>query len=216
MAKFGIRSSRIFGVRVPVLRRMARRIGRDHGLAQELWATRIFDARLLAAMIDEPERVTGSQMEAWVREFDNWAICDGCCLDLFRSTRFADTKLRSWSARTAEFEKRAAFSLMATLAVHDHTASDERFREYLRIIERESEDERNYVRKAVNWALRQIGKRNPALWRSAVASARRIQRRESSAARWIASDALRELREPSVKLRVQQRDARAGTTTARR
>lgn len=209
MARFGIRSATLYGVPVPVLRRLARRIGRDHARARELWATGIFDARLLAAMIDEPALVTSGQMDAWVREFDNWALCDGCCLDLFVRTRFVDAKIRAWSRRSAEFEKRAAFSLMAVRAVHDKAAPDRPFLGYLALIERASDDDRNYVRKAVNWALRQIGKRNPALRKAAIARARRLRARGTRAARWIAADALRELESEAVRRRLLARASRA-------
>ena len=202
MARFGIRSPVVFGISVPVLRSMARGLGRDHPLAQGLWATRVFEARLLAAMIDDPRAVTPAQREAWAEDFDNWAICDTCCGELFRKTAGVDRVIRRWSRRPEEFVKRAAFALIADLAVHDRDLPDARFRTYLEIVERSSDDERIYVRKAVNWALRQVGKRNPTLWTAAIRSARRIGQRESRAARWIASDALRELTSPSVRRRV--------------
>jgi 3-methyladenine DNA glycosylase AlkD len=205
MARYGIRSEKAYGVRVPVLRRMAKEIGCDHALAASLWDTRIHDARVLAALVDDPARVTQAQMDSWVRDFDNWAICDGCCLDLFRRTPYAHAKILEWSRREPEFVRRAAFSLIAALAVHDKMAPDRQFVGYLKLVERASEDDRPYVRKAVNWALRQIGKRNPALNRVATASSRRLMVRPSKSARWIGSDARRELESPPVHRRLQQR-----------
>jgi 3-methyladenine DNA glycosylase AlkD len=215
MARYGIRAARAFGVPAAQLKRLAREIGRDHALARRLWATGIYDARALAFLVDEPQAVTERQMERWAADFDNWAICDGVCIHLFRRTPFARAKALAWSRRPEEFVKRAAFALMATLAVHDREAGDEVFAVFLESVEREADDERNGVRKAVNWALRQVGKRNAALHEAAIRAGERIRARGTRAARWIASDALRELRSEAVRRRLAER-ARAPAPKARR
>jgi len=203
MARFAITTPKAHGGwSAPELERLARAIGRNHLLAQELWASEVLEARVLATWIDEPGKVTRRQMEGWAGDFDNWAVCDGACFHLFRYSRFAYAKCREWSSRREEFRKRAAFALMAGLAVADKAASDGAFLEFLPLIEREARDERNFVMKAVNWALRQIGKRNRRLNRAAIATARRIRRLDSRAARWIAADALRELEGPAVQRRL--------------
>ncbi len=153
-------------------------------------------------MIDGPELVTEAQAERWVRDFDNWATCDSCCLYLFAYVPFAWRKVFGWSRREREFEKRAAFSLVACLTVHDKAAPDERFLKFLPVIKREARDDRNFVRKAVNWALRQIGKRNRKLNRAAIRTAREIQKLGTPSARWIAADALRELTGAAVQRRL--------------
>jgi 3-methyladenine DNA glycosylase AlkD len=187
---------------MPALRGIARELGRDHHLAQELWASGIHEARILACLIDEPSLATEEQMELWVKEFDSWDLCDQCCSNLFDRTGLAFEKAVEWSGREEEFVKRAGFVLMACLAVHDKKAGDEAFLEFLPLIKREAQDSRNFVRKAVNWALRQIGKRNPNLNRAAIEAAREIQKMDSRAARWIASDALRELTGQKVQSRL--------------
>ena len=202
MARYGINTQDRYGVSIPNLRALAKRIGTDHKLALELWSTGVKDAQTLAGMIDDPRRVTAAQMERWVRDFDSWDVCDQVCSNLFDQTAFAHAKAIAWSKRREEFVKRAGFTLMACLAVHDKKASDAAFAKFLPRIKAECGDERNYVKKAVNWALRQIGKRNAALNGKAVAVARELQRRESRAARWIASDALRELTGSAVKARL--------------
>jgi 3-methyladenine DNA glycosylase AlkD len=201
MARFGITAAKAYGWSTPALKKFAREIGKDHDLAQRLWSTGILDARTLAGLIDEKEKVTEPQMEAWAEGFDCWAVCDGTCLNLFRYTPFAYKKCREWSDRQEEFVKRGAFTLMACLAVGDKAADDRMFLRFLPLIKRQASDERNYVRKAVNWALRQIGKRNPRLNRAAIKAAQEIHGLKSSSARWIASDALRELRSPAVQRR---------------
>lgn len=193
MSRFGIRVERALGVSIPDLRKLARRIGRNHALAQDLWSTGIHEARILAAMVDDPGKVTARQMDLWVGDFDSWDLCDQCCMNLFDKTPFAYRKALAWSRRKKEFVKRAAFALMACLAVHDKHASNEPFEDFLAAIRRESFDGRNFVMKAVNWALRQIGKRNRELNRSALKKAREIQRFDSKSAKWVASDAIREL-----------------------
>jgi 3-methyladenine DNA glycosylase AlkD len=205
MARFGIRPENAFGVRAPVIKQLAREIGRNHKLALELWATRILEARAIATMIEEPGRVTEAQAERWLRGFDNWATCDGCCLYLFAYVPFAWGKVLEWSRREREFEKRAAFSLVACLAVHDKAAPDGKFLKFLPVIKREAGDGRNFVKKAVNWALRQIGKRNRKLNRAAMRTAREIQKLGTPSGRWIAADALRELTSAAVQKRLRSR-----------
>jgi 3-methyladenine DNA glycosylase AlkD len=209
MARFGITTKKAFGVSTPVLKQIAREIGKNHHLAQELWSTGVLEARGIAALIDEPSKVTEKQMEQWVKEFDNWAVCDGCCMNLFDKTIFAWKKVAEWSQRKREYEKRAAFALMAVLAVHDKNAEDKRFLSLLPIIKREAVDERNFVKKAVNWALRQIGKRNLALNKKTIQVAKEIQKIDSRSARWIAADALRELTSAAVQRRLLEKRKRA-------
>jgi 3-methyladenine DNA glycosylase AlkD len=203
MAKFAVGGQRTLGISIPTLRGIAKETGKDHELAQQLWISGIHEARILATMIDEPKKVTEAQMESWVAEFDSWDLCDQCCLNLFRRTPFAHPKAHEWSSRSEEFVKRAAFALMATLAVHDKKADDESFTAFLPVIKREATDERNFVKKAVNWALRQIGKRNLSLNEATIQTAREIQQIESKSARWIAADALRELTSDKVRQRLE-------------
>ena len=192
--RYGIRPDvQLLGIRAPVLRAIARSHRRDHALALELWTSGIHEARIIATLVDDPKAVERSQMERWVRDCDNWAVTDACCCVLFDRTPFAIEKAHTWSRRRAEFVKRAGFALMAGLAVHRKELSDEVFLEFLPVIRREAVDERNFVKKAVNWALRQIGKRDPRLRRAAIAEANEIRRLPSPSARWIAADALREL-----------------------
>jgi 3-methyladenine DNA glycosylase AlkD len=198
MARFGIQSSNSFGVSVPKLRTLAREIGRDHMLALELWKTGLHDAKLLATMVDDPGQVTTDQMDKWVRDFDSWDIVDGSCGNLFDKTPFAVAKAREWCRREEEFVKRAGFVLVAELAVHDKQAKDKLFLDFLPLIAGGASDKRNFVKKAVSWSLRQIGKRNLRLNRAAMATALKIQKMEPGAARWVASDALRELKSPQV------------------
>ena len=193
MARFGINPRGTLGIGIPHLRRLARRAGRDHRLAGELWAAGVHEGRILASMIDDPKEVTERQMERWVRDFDSWDVCDQVCGNLFRATSFAYRKAVEWSAREEEFVRRAGFVMMATLAVADKAAPDARFSRFLPLIVRRSDDDRNFVRKAVNWALRQIGKRSPGLRREAIRTERGLMRSDSRSARWIARDALREL-----------------------
>ncbi len=203
MARFGIATDRALGgSSIPHLRWLAKRLGKDHRLAAELWASRIHEARILAGLVDDPAAVTEEQMEAWAAEFDSWDVVDGVCGSLFDKTPFAYGKAVEWSSRREEFVKRAAFALMAMLALHDKQAEDRSFEVFLPIIERESGDPRNLVRKAVNWALRQIGKRNLALNAKAIATAVRIKESGVRSAKWVASDALRELRSSAVQARL--------------
>ena len=198
MARFGINVTSAYGISVYTLRKMAKEIGKDHELALELWESGIHEARLLACLIDRPDMVTGEQMENWVQDFDSWDVCDVCCGHLFDRTALAYQKAREWSERREEFVKRAGFALMAALSVHDKKASDEAMSEFLPIIKREATDERNFVKKAVNWALRQIGKRNLKLNEMAIKTAGEIKQIDSKSARWIAGDAIRELTSEKV------------------
>src|SRR5438309_11701915 len=202
MARFGIQSGNSFGVSVPKLRALARDVGRDHQLALKLWETGLHDARLLASMVDEPEQVTIDQMDRWVRDFDSWDVVDGSCGNLFDKTPFAVAKAREWCEREEEFVKRAGFVLMAELAVHDKQANDMLFLDFLPLIIAGASDRRNFVKKAVNWALRQIGKRNLKLNKAAMSTAVKIQRMDSGVAKWVASGALRELKSPQVQKRL--------------
>jgi 3-methyladenine DNA glycosylase AlkD len=204
MARFGINPKKNLGVSVAIIRKMAKEIGKDHDLALKLWKTKIRDARLLAATIDDPEKVTEKQIERMVLDLDSWDICDHCCSDIFLSSKYARKKAVEWSDREEEFVKRAGFSLMARLAVRDKKANDELFEGFLPIILREAKDERNYVKKAVNWALRQIGKRNIKLNKKAIQTAKKIKNIDSKSARWIAADALRELEGEKVQERLKK------------
>jgi 3-methyladenine DNA glycosylase AlkD len=199
MMKFGIRGKEMLGVSVNVLRRLAKKVGKDHELALRLWDTGIHEAMLLATMVDDPASVTTGQMEKWVRQFDSWDLCDGCCGNLFDKTPFAYSKALAWSRAQAEFVKRAGFAMMAWLAVHDKSADDSRFIAFFPAIRKGSTDERNFVKKAVNWALRSIGKRNANLNVKAIAEATSIWKLDSKSAKWIAADALRELKSWAVK-----------------
>jgi len=193
MSNFGINTRNTLGVSIPDLRKIAKEIGKDHKLALMLWSSGIHEARILAGMVDAPERVTEKQMDSWVKDLDSWDVCDQVCSNLFDKTRFAYKKVFDWSSGDDEFVKRAGFVMMAALSVHDKEAGDKKILRFLPVIKREATDERNFVKKAVNWALRQIGKRNPNLRRSAIRTAKEIQKMDSKAARWIAADAIREL-----------------------
>lgn len=161
MARFGINPEYALGVRVPVLRTLAKKIGRNHKLAQELWHTKIHEARILVSMIEEPEKVNERQMDEWVEEFNSWDLCDQCCMNLFDKLPIAWKKAIEWARLEEEFVRRAGFALMACLAWHNKEAKDEKFLRFFPVIKKYSaEDERSFVKKAVNWALRQIGKRN--------------------------------------------------------
>ena len=189
------------GITVPALRVLAKTLRPDHALALELWETGIHEARHLAAMVDDPALVSEAQLEHWVRDFDSWDICDGACV-LFEQTPFAWAKASEWAVRDEEFVRRAAFTLMAYFAVHDKLAADERFLALLPIIRAAASDDRNFVKKAVNWALRNIGKRNPALNAAAILTAEQIRADGTRSGRWIAADALRELRGEAVQRRL--------------
>jgi 3-methyladenine DNA glycosylase AlkD len=209
MARYGINPNCNYGVSVRQLRSIAKEIGRDHTLAQRLWSSGIHDARILASMIDNPEAVTEQQMEKWAKDFDSWDVCDQTCSNLFIATRFAKQKAVEWSRRSSEFVKRAGFALMADLATHNKSMEVTEFAEFLEIIKSEANDTRNYVRKAVNWALRQIGKRNLELNTAAIQTAKAISEMDSKNAKWIASDALRELTSDKIKEKLQRREQRS-------
>jgi len=194
MARFGIRPAKAYGVATPTIRSIAKTLGRDTALASALWSTNVLEARVLAAMIADPLQITEAEVERWVRDFDCWPVCDSACIGLFWKTPFAWRKVSEWSRREPEYERRAAFALLAALAVHDRKATDRQFRAALRLIPKAARDERNFVKKAVNWALRQAGKRNPELRATAIAIAESLAASESRSARWIGHDALRELR----------------------
>lgn len=206
MARFGISSKNTLGVSMPSLRLMAKEIGKDHKLALELWQTEIHEARILAGLIDLPELVTKKQMDIWVGGFDSWDVCDQVCMNLFDKTLFAFEKAKEYSQKEKEFVKRTGFALMASLAVHDKKAKDSQFAELFPFIVKASTDERNFVRKAANWALRQIGKRNLNLNKQAIKIAKEIQKsasgRISKTAKWIANDALRELNSEAIQKRL--------------
>ena len=212
MARYGIRPARAFGVSMGTMAPLAKRLGKDHALALALWDTGWNEARMLAALVDDPGRVTRRQMNAWVHDFDNWAVCDTACFHLFDRTPFAWEKVHSWSASEREYVRRAAFALIASLAAHDREAGDGSFEAFLPLIERAAEDKRNFVRKAVSWALRQVGKHNSSLHARALTLAERLSRSEDSSERWVGRDACRELRSPAVKRRLAARAAR-GTGT---
>lgn len=202
MARYGITPQQTFGVSIPNLRKLAKEIGTNHKLAQQLWRKNNRETRILASMIEDIEQVSEIQMEAWVRCFDYWEICDQCCMNVFEKTRWAYKKAKHWSRKSDEFVRRAGFVMMARLAVSDKMAEDKQFEPFFPLIIQYSTDERNYVKKAVNWALRQIGKRNVRLHRRAIQVAKEIQQIENPVARWIAADALRELNNPKTKQRL--------------
>lgn len=193
MSRFGIDSSRALGVKLPDIRKLAKLIKKDHNLAMELWDTNLHEARILATLVAEPAKLTEQQMNKWVNDFYSWDICDQACGNLFIRTPFVLDKIREYTTSEQAFVKRCSFVLMAEYAVHLKKATDDIFLSFLPIIEREARDDRNFVKKAVNWALRQIGKRNTLLKHAAIDSAERILEQDSKAARWIAKDALREL-----------------------
>jgi len=198
MARYGINPESAYGISIPELRKIAGQVGKNHLLAEKLWSSGIHEARILASMIGDRKKVAPEQMDRWVMDFNSWDLCDQCCNNLFRKVEFARDKALEWSSRPEEFVKRAGFVLMACLAVHDKKAKNEEFLTYMPIIRNSSQDSRNFVKKAVNWALRQIGKRNADLNRAAIETANEIGELNSSTAKWVASDALRELTSPAV------------------
>jgi len=205
MARFGINPTNTYGVSIPLLRELAKKLRRNHGLAQQLWKSEIHEARLLAGFIDDPALVTETQLENWVKDFDSWDICDQVCSNLFDKTSFAWKKAADWPKREEEFVRRAGFVLMAALSVHEKKARDEAFLRFFPLIKKYSTDERNFVRKAVNWALRQIGKRNQNLNKKAIIFGNELLKINSKSARWIANDALRELKSPAVQHKLKRK-----------
>jgi 3-methyladenine DNA glycosylase AlkD len=204
MARYGISTERRLGVKVPDMRKIAKNAGKNHALALELWKTGIPDAQIVAALVDEPDKLTEAQMEEWVKDFNSWDVCDQVCMNLFDKSPLAIKKIHDWAEREEEFVKRAAYALIACVAWHDKEAEDDLFIRLFPVIKRGSTDERNYVKKSVNWALRHIGKRNVRLNKAAIDLAEEIRRMDSKAARWIASDALRELQSENVQKRLRK------------
>lgn len=202
MARFGICSKNTLGIPIPILRKLARMIGKDHGLAQQLWKSGIHEARILAGFIDDPKLVSSVQMDKWTADFGSWDTCDQVCSALYDKTPFAYKKAYKWVKDKREFVRRAGFVMMAVLSVHDKKAADKDFIKFLPVIKKYSVDERNFVRKAVNWALRQIGKRNKKLNIEALKTARAIYKIDSRAAKWIANDAIRELTSAPVQKKI--------------
>lgn len=192
LARFGIGATRPLGVSMANIQAGARRVGHGHGLALALWDTGVYEARLLASLVDEPSEVTVAQMDRWCRDFDNWGICDTVCFKLFDRSPHAAGRVPKWAARKGEFQKRAGFALLACLALHDKAAPDATFLAGLGLIERGAADDRNFVKKAVSWALRSIGRRNPKLRTASRAVAARLAASDDPAARWVGKDALRE------------------------
>lgn len=212
LERYAIKTPKAFGIRAPELKAFAREVKKivadRHKTALELWRTGIYDARAIAFLIDDKKQVTPEQMDDWLTDFDNWATVDGACGYLFCRTPFAYKKAFEWVERKPEFEKRAGFSMMAYLAVHDKKASNEQLAAFLPVIEKHADDDRNFVKKAVNWALRQIGKRNLELNKLAIATAERVRSQNSHSARWIAADALRELNGDTLRARLMEKEAR--------
>jgi 3-methyladenine DNA glycosylase AlkD len=204
MAKYGMTVEQRLGVSVPDMRKLAKEIGRDHNLALDLWRTGIAEARIVAAMVGDPANLTEEQMEDWVKGINSWDVCDQVCMNLFEKNQLAWKKIVDWSEREEEFVRRTAFSLIACLAWHDKQASDEKFIELLPVVIRGATDERNFVKKAVNWALRNIGKRNLNLNEAAIDAAKEIKRLDSKAARWVAADAIRELESDAIQSRLRR------------
>ena len=208
MARYAIVAPRAYGVSVGDLRALGKQIGTDHALAQGLWKTGWYEARMLSAFVADPARVTPAQMDRWTREFDNWAICDHLCFHLYDRTPHAWKKIDQWGTRKEEFVKRAAFALLASVALHDKTTADPPFRKTLRLIERAASDERNFVKKGVSWALRSVGERSEGLHAAALSSARALAGSDDASARWVGKDAMRQLDTPAVRKRVAARAAR--------
>lgn len=206
MARYGIQTNdRVIGVPMKTIQALAKQLGKDHALALALWQSGCYEARILAAFVDEPQRVTRRQMNAWAADFDNWGICDTVCFHLFDRTPFAWEKTQQWATSPREFVKRAGFTLMACLAGHDKTATDAQFLALLPLIEQGAHDERNFVKKGVNWALRRIGRRNLALNAASLMVAKRLSESREAACRWVGKDALRELSNQKVRAQLERR-----------
>jgi 3-methyladenine DNA glycosylase AlkD len=204
-ARYGIHVTKAFGVTMAAMQKLAKTVGRSHALAQDLWDSGWYEARILASFVDERERVTPAQMDRWVRDFDNWGICDTVCFVLFDRTPHAFKKVALWSRRKGEFEKRAAFALLASLGLHDKRSADGPFARSLPLVLRAATDGRNFVKKGVSWALRAVGRRNLELHAAATALARRLAAAPDAASRWVGKDALRDLSRPQVKTRLETR-----------
>jgi 3-methyladenine DNA glycosylase AlkD len=215
MARYAIPSDHAFGVPVGVIRQLGKKLGVDHELARALYAQKPYEARMLAVFVADPERLTAAEMDTWCRAFDNWAICDTACFHLFDRSPYAFAKVNAWAKKKPEFEKRAAFALLASLSLHHRSATDAEFERCLPLIEREASDSRNFVKKAVNWALRGVGGRGVALHRAAVEVAKRLAAHSDPTPRWIGKDALRELEKPALVKRAAARDAARAVRVAR-
>ena len=202
MAHFGMVVDKRLGASVPTMRKIAKKIGHDHSLALALWETGFAEARIVASMIDDPSQATPEQADQWVRDFNSWDVCDQVCMNLFEKAPWAWQKITEWAERDEEYVRRAAFALIACLAWHDKQASDEEFIQLFPLFNDAATDERNFVKKAVNWALRNVGKRNPHLNQLGIELAKEIQQIDSKAARWIATDAIRELNSDAVQARL--------------
>jgi len=202
MSRYGMAVEKRFGASVPTMRKIAKELGKNHALALKLWNTGFAEAKIVAAMVDEPEKVTEQQMDEWALGIDSWDVCDQVCMNLFEKTPLAWKKIREWSGREEEYVKRAAYALLACIAWHDKRVPDQSFIDLFPTIKSGASDERNYVKKAVNWALRNIGKRNANLNKAALALAEEIQQMPYKAAKWIAADAIRELRSEAVQKRL--------------
>ena len=205
MSRFGIPNDRAIGVPVGEIRNLAKQLGRDHELAEALWQNGLYEARMLATMVADPKLVTPKLMDSWCRDFDSWAICDSACFNLFDRTPHAFSKVKVWSKRKGEFQKRAAFALLASVAQHDKKCGDEPFLACFPLIEAAADDDRNFVKKGVNWALRGVGERNPALHKAAMTLAKRLAKSEAAAPRWVGRDAERQLQKPAVLARLKRR-----------
>ena len=211
MARFGINTEKAFGVSMAAARPLARRYRRQHDLAAELWASGVHEARILAALVDDPKLVTRKQMDAWAAEFNSWDLCDQACMKLFAKTPHASEMIAKWARDEREFVRRAAFATIAGYAVSAKNAADEDFLPFLALVEAHATDSRNFVKKAVNWALRQIGKRSPALHSPALALAKKLAASDDRTARWIGKEALRELSDPKQMARLKSRRVPART-----
>ncbi len=205
LTRYGITAPKAFGVSVGAIQQLGKKLGRDHDLAAALWDTGWYEARLLTAYVDDPDQVTAAQMDRWARDFDNWGVCDTLCFALFDRTPHAWKKVEPWSRRREEFVKRAAFALIASLALHDKKAADERFLRTLPLIERGASDDRNFVKKGVSWALRVLGRRNQTLNEAAVEVARRLAESPDAAARWVGKDGIKDLTKPAVRRKLAER-----------
>ena len=204
MLRYAIPNDDALGVRMGDIQKLARQLGRDHALALALWKTRVYEARMLCAYVDEPEKVTAAQMDAWARDFGNWAVCDTLCFALWVRVPHAFAMVKKWATHRDEYVKRGAFALLASLALKDKEATDAQFRRGLALIEKAATDERNFVKKGVNWALRGIGGRNAALNEAAVTLSRKLAAADAPAPRWIGKDALRQLASPAVQRRLKR------------
>jgi 3-methyladenine DNA glycosylase AlkD len=205
MARFALPNEKAFGVAVGDIRSLGKQLGRDHTLAAGLWKTGLYEPRMLACFVEDPARVSPAQMDRWAKDFDNWGICDTACFHLFDRTPHAWGRIGVWADKPAEFVKRAAFALLASLTIHDKKSADAPFLHGLSLVEQAAEDERNFVKKAVNWALRSVGKRNTALHAAALDVAERLATQNDPTPRWVGKDALRELRGPGVARRLAKR-----------